>query len=533
VTTPRLISIRSYTRLLSPVLVTACATLLACTMTNRSVAEEPSAETHSDPIAHHAGDSIHDQHPTLFWLVAESLSDTISRPHDPLVHLLSELLDEQHVEPETELSEQAIGLQPVPERPPLLLELNEQFLAPGQLEPGIELPTGAVWRPSVWVFGSFRTGINYFDNRGPGRPVSEWASRLDLFTQLNLSGTERVLVGLRPLDQEQGNRRVFQSRDFLGGDTRDGWNDDIQTLFFEGDLGEIFPNLDRTDSEMLDIGFSVGRQTLVLQRGLLINEDRIDAVTLTRNTLYGGGNLNLRITGFHAWNKVNRSDNSPDDRARLFGITTESDLALSTVNLDAVYLDTDDPSGSLLVGGLSATQRLNGFHNTYNTRFHLLASHPTNGETAAAGRGELVFSQISWTPHHSYDLVYVNGFWANGQFSSAARGPLAGGPLGQTGLLFSAAGLGRYGAPLSNAANNAVGGSIGYQVFFDELRQQVVVELAGRTDTDNSGQAAMAAGIRYQKAIGQHLVFVIDSFIANSESRGTSPGARVELLTKF
>ena len=43
----------------------------------------------------------------------------------------------------------------------------------------------------------------------------------------------------------------------------------------------------------------------------------------------------------------------------------------------------------------------------------------------------------------------------------------------------------------------------------------------------------MAAGIRYQKAIGQHLVFVIDSFIANSESRGTSPGARVELLTKF
>ena len=284
---------------------------------------------------------------------------------------------------------------------------------------------------------------------------------------------------------------------------------------------------------MLDIGFSVGRQTLVLQRGLLINEDRIDAVTLTRNTLYGSGNLNLRISGFYAWNKVNRSDNNPDDRARLFGITTESDLALSTVNLDAVYLDTDDPSGSLLVGGLSATQRLNGFHNTYNTRFHLLASHPTNGETAAAGRGELVFSQISWTPHHSYDLVYVNGFWANGQFSSAARGPLAGGPLGQTGLLFSAAGLGRYGAPLSNAANNAVGASIGYQVFFDDLKQQVVVELAGRTDTDNSGQAALAAGIRYQKAIGQHLVFVIDSFIANSESRGTSPGARVELLTKF
>ena len=110
---------------------------------------------------------------------------------------------------------------------------------------------------------------------------------------------------------------------------------------------------------------------------------------------------------------------------------------------------------------------------------------------------------------------------------------MAGGPLGQTGLLFSAAGLGRYGAPLSNAANDAVGASIGYQMFFDDLRQQVVVELAGRSDTDSSGQAAIATGIRYQKAIGQHLVFIIDSFIANSESRGVSPGARVELLTKF
>jgi hypothetical protein len=357
--------------------------------------------------------------------------------------------------------------------------------------------------------------------------------RLDLFGQVNLSGTERVLVGMRPLDHEQGSGRTFQSIDFLTGDTRDGWNSDLQTLFFEGDLGELFPRLDPDDTGALDYGFSVGRQPLVLQRGLLINEDMIDAVTLTRNTLYGQGNLNLRISGFYAWNRINRSDNRPDPSARLVGITTESDFRLSTVNLDAVYLDTDDPAGSLLVGGISATQRLNGYQNTYNTQFHLLASFPTAGETPAAGRGELLFSQISWTPHHTHDLLYVNGFWAIDQFSSVARGPLAGGPLGQTGLLFSAAGLGRYGAPLSNSANKAIGGSIGYQMFFDDLRQQVVFELGGRTDTDGTDQGAFATGARYQKAIGQHVVFIIDTFVAHSESRGTSQGARVEFLTKF
>jgi len=532
VNTVHLILPRLAIRLPWLVLVLGCASLLTSVVTAPAAADEPPAETAAAAMEHD-NDPVHDDESTFFWSLAEALSDVVSRPHDPLVQLLGDLLDAQHVEPATELSDEPLGLQPIPERPRLLIELNEAFLGSGQLEQGVELPTGAVWRPSIWVFGTFRSGINYFDSRGAGPPVSEWANRLDLFSQLNLSSTERVLVGFRPLDEEQGNRRVFQSHNFQSGDTRDGWNDDIQTLFFEGDLGEIFPDLDRADSEMLDYGFSVGRQPLVLQRGLLINEDMIDAVTLTRNTLYGDGNLNLRISGFYAWDKVNRRDNNPDPSARLVGITTESDFPVSTVNIDAVYLDTHDPAGSLLVGGLSATQRLHGYHTTYNTQFHLLASYPTDGETPAAGQGELFFSQVSWTPHHSHDLVYVNGFWANGQFSSAARGTLAGGPLGQTGLLFSAAGLGRYGAPLSNAANDAVGASIGYQMFFDDLRQQVVVELAGRSDTDNSGQAAIATGIRYQKAIGQHLIFIIDSFIAGSESRGVSPGARVELLTKF
>ena len=34
-----------------------------------------------------------------------------------------------------------------------LVIFGDPFLAPGNLSAGFELPTGAVWQPSLWVFG--------------------------------------------------------------------------------------------------------------------------------------------------------------------------------------------------------------------------------------------------------------------------------------------------------------------------------------------------------------------------------------------
>ena len=126
------------------------------------------------------------------------------------------------------------------------------------------------------MFGTYRTGVNYFDNQSTTN-VTEWANRLDLFGQLNLTGTERVLVGIRPLDNENVNRRRFTGYDFRNGRSIDAWNVNVQTLFFEGDFGEIFPNIDPFDFLAQDYGFSVGRQPMSFQQGLLVNEDMIDA----------------------------------------------------------------------------------------------------------------------------------------------------------------------------------------------------------------------------------------------------------------
>jgi len=479
---------------------------------------------------------VPEEEASLACRITEGVLETLAKPAKPLSHGLSVFLEAEHDEPRTQLDQHAIGIQPGHERPPLLIESGEKFLGVGFLDQGVQLGTGAVWRPSLWVFGTYRTGINYFDSGAAGH-VGEWANRLDLFSQLNLSGTERVVLGLRPLDKEQNSTRNFSGYDFDRNRRRDGLNGDIQTLFFEGDFGEIFPNLDPHDTRALDYGFSIGRQPLSFQQGLLLNEDRIDAITVTRNTLTGAGNLNLRATAVYAWNEINRNNlagnNLRDGDGQLIGLFTESDFRNNTVNADVAYVWSDNGVDDLLVAGLSGIRRFSGFRNTYNSSLQILASFPTNGETNLAGQGELLFSQLSWTPHHTHDLVFLNSFWAIDQFTSASRGTLAGGPLGQTGLLFSAAGLGRYGAPLSNQASNVAGASLGYQMFFDHAHQQIVFEVGGRQDTDQTDQAAAAAGIRYQKKLDEHWIVVADGFVSKREGRDIGQGGRVELQMKF
>lgn len=440
---------------------------------------------------------------------------------------------EQSREPESgsRLSDIPIPLQveDVPDRPSLLLELGEPFLGAGPLGPEIELPTGAVWRPSLWVFGTHRMAVQTVDD-GATR-VSEWAHRLDVFANLKLSASDRLLVGLRPLDRDNRFTGVSFEPD---GDFQDEFNAVVRTLFFEGDMGELFPKFDVEDTRMLDIGFSVGRQAVLFQDGILINSGGLgnpDAVSLVRNNLQLPGTSNVRISVFYAWDNVYRDDNRLDPDAQLFGLFTETDFPATTIDLDLVYLEAGEDTGDALFAGLRGVQRIGPF----NTTLTLNASFPLERETPQTSRGTLVFNEISWTPPHTQDVLYLNTFWGIGEFSSAIRGPETGGPLGRTGILFAAVGLGRYGAALGNRADNAVGGSLGYQKFFDGTRTQLIVELGGRENTNNQEdeRGAVAAGLRYQQAVGRHFVVQVDAFGAVQEARDPAYGARIEWLTKF
>jgi hypothetical protein len=476
--------------------------------------------------------------------------------------------DEGHGESESRFSDEPIPLAEIPDRPPPLIEIGPDFLGTGNINQGFELPTGAVWTPAFMVFGTIRTATQGIESGVADARFAEAVGRLDLFGNLYLTQTERAVIGISPFNDEGR----FTSYTFLnevdgvdanpeGEDFQEELNARITTLFFEGDLAELFPKLDWDDSSPLDYYISVGRQPLSFQDGMLINEDILDMVGLTRANMKVSNFVNTRVAAVFGWNDVNRHSgftgpgfgacetfieaaatgggsvgNCRDDSALLFGLFTETDTRKRTVELDAMYVLADDQTGDGVYAGLGTTQRIGEYNNT----FRVVGSYPVGDETPFNRAGVLVHNQFGFTPHHTYNWAYINLFGGIGNYRSAARGPAAGGPLGQTGILWAAVGLGRFGAALGNQADESVGGGIGYQMFFGKTRrQQLILEAGGRytygsfdeNDEFPIFEQNIAAGAaRFATAFGRRGVLSLLGFGAyDFEVSQPNFGARVEV----
>ena len=425
----------------------------------------------------------------------------------------------------------------IPERPERLTIFGEPFLGTGELGEGFEVPGGAVWRPRLHLYGTYRTAVQAFHDGDT--TFSEWANRLDLFGNLQLTATERIVAGFQFLhDQDTGEFAGYNfnpEEDPLGRGDRglvdDAFNTDLRTLFFEGEIGQLAPDLrgyESEDFDNLDIGFSVGRQPLFKQDGLLIN-DTVDSVGLTFNNLRIPGGSNLQLTGMYGWNEIHRGDNREREQQHLFGLFGRTDLPSNTLQGDLLYMVDDVTGDNGVFWGLGSIQRMGHF----NTTFRVLGSHATNDETAAVRDGYLLFGEVSWTPAYTHDNAYITGFWGIDQFTSAARGPLTGGPLGQVGITFAAIGLGRYGAPITNNPRDAVGGAVGYRWLLDDRRTHVTLELGGRTSTEAQGDGITALTGRFQKALGRRTIVQFDLFGSLQESGDPGYGGRVEFRFTF
>ncbi len=419
----------------------------------------------------------------------------------------------------------------LPARTAPIIELGQSFLGSGEIKPGFTLPTGAVWQPALWLFGGYRTALDAFD-RGDGQPrTSEWVNRLDLYFNLQLSGTERVLWGLQPLSHNADFTGYFF--DPGDGEYHNAVNERTTTLFFEGQLSQLFPGLDPDNQGRWDYGFAVGRQPLFFQEGIMLN-DSVDAIGVSRESIILPGVVSGRVTGIYGWDNIHRGDNIRDDSARLYGLFTEWDLRASTIDLDIAYVSADKDAagkgGDGLYLGAGAVQRIGGL----NTAFWLNTSKALDEESPAISDGTVVLAEVSTTPRRTDNVAYLDAFWGIDDYTSAARDPTAGGPLGRTGLLFSAVGLGRYPAALGNQAARSAGAAVGYQMFFNGERTQLTVELGTRRGTeDGAPEDMVAVGARLQHALGRRVLVQLDGFLAQGEVSDRSWGLRSELAVRF
>ncbi|MCA8927534.1 MAG: hypothetical protein KDC18_05640 [Alphaproteobacteria bacterium] len=415
----------------------------------------------------------------------------------------------------------------LPKRSSPLIEIGPHFLGRGNLPKGWVLPTGAVWQPAFWVFGSSRTAYDFVESRNGGEDLSEVTSRLDLFGNLQLSGTERVLVGISPL-RTGGDFTNYQIEPGDGDGFNRHFNLELTTAFFEGELGEIFPGLDPEDKGAYDISFAIGRQPIFFQEGALVN-DTIDALAVNRDTIVIPNLVvDWRMTGLVGVNDIHRADRRRHSGDIMLGWFNELNFRERTVNFDTIVIATQDSPGAYL--GVSTVESLG----VWNLALRLNGSLALKDETPAVRDGVLGLVEISRTLPHSDHIVYLNGFAVGGNFSPAALDPSAGSALGRAGILFASAELGRYGAALSGETSDTLGGSLGIQMFFNNGRTQLIFEGGGRYEANEDVGSAVAVGAQLRQAFGRRVEFRSDAFYTVQEGRGgDGVGVRAEIAVNF
>lgn len=423
---------------------------------------------------------------------------------------------------------------PIPSRPHLMLEVGDKFLDTGNLARGVKIPLlGTVWQPRLWSYLTLRSSLQYFDV-GTADKTFEWANRADFFFNLQLTGTEKIILGIRPLDINRF--REFSGYNFVDGNGRDrgwfeNWNTQIRTLFMEGDIGSLIPNLDKEGYGWIDFGYTVGRQPIIFQEGILINDD-LDAVGLTRNNLRPPGFSNLRISGLWAWNDVDRTNavvTNPNSDPQLFALFTNADFRYSTINWDMLYVNDNLEPGDAFYNGFALIQRVGH----YSVTIRANTSWAFQEDTAAVADGALLSAEFSKNIHRSDDIAYWNFFTSIENYTQAGREPIVGGPLAALGILFASPNLGGYGAEMSPLANRVAGTAIGYQAFWDDHRRNLTLEFAMRRDLSGGNQHDYGFGFQGQQAISKYFQAQLEGFWTVRENNDDNKGSRFEFLVQW
>lgn len=430
----------------------------------------------------------------------------------------------------------------LPERNPPIYEWNLPFLGPGNIISGFKIPTGEVWQPALWVFGTAQSSAGVFnDGIHPGR---EYASgRVDIFGNLQLTPTERVVIGFTPFSQGPNLGTGLLHVDGQGTQFVDALNPNIQTFFFEGDLSQLFPGIDANNRKDLDIGFAIGKQPIFFQEGIMIN-DNIQALGITKDTIQIPGlTQDMRVTGVYGWGDIRRGDvlPLPDHSAQLLGVFTETDLRKNVVTFDMAYLASDNPrdpvtgqqfGGSGFFWGASSTQRFGDI----NTAFRINTSTALDAKGPFIDDGVLLLAEISRTLPGGTNILYANFFGTLGNYTSAARSAQVGGPLERVGILFVPLAAGLAGSPIAGDANHAVGGAIGYQMFFGP-RKQLTIEGAIKeyTNGDIPGvrESAAAVGAQYVQAITARTSVRGNAFVLDTDMGHFGYGLAVGTTTRW
>jgi len=397
--------------------------------------------------------------------------------------------------------------------------------------------------PAFIVAGDFRIAAAQYDKGGP--PVngkteqSEIAARLNLDMDLQLTPTERIHAFTRPIDKNNSFTR-YLIRGQVEDKFVDNFDFNLDTLFFEGDLGAMAQGLTGRTNHV-DLPVAVGRTPIVTQNGVWI-EDAIDgaAFSITAKNSPSLDISNMDFTFFAGFHNVNTAADS-GTKNKLFGFAGFADLLRGYLEYGYGYLDSDVSGHSYSNVTVAFSKRYRGRLANSVRLIGNFGQKGVNGVKTADGLLVLVENSLVPRRHFGFDVSafnplnfvpYFNLFAGFKSPQSLARGGDSGGVLRNTGINFESDGLTGY-PTLDATARDSYGGAVGVEYLFG-LDRQIVVEgsVVERRSNNTSGDQ-YALGARYQHPFTKTWILRLDAMKGWRQGQKDIYGARVELRRKF
>jgi len=392
-------------------------------------------------------------------------------------------------------------------------------------------------RNQFLVYGDLRNAVAYSDVGGQSR--GQVVSRLNLDFDWKITATERLHMFVRPIDDGANFTRYEFSGDNRGSDVEEDF--DIETLFFEGDVGAILGGI-TGEYASFDLPFAVGRIPLFLQNGIWVEEafDGFAVSTVAKNSPKFDI-TNFDVTFFAAFNDVDsraildENGQRDDKAANLYALTTFMDVGRGYLEAGWGYVDdrvTNNGDHSYHNFMIGFTKRYGGWLSNSVRFVGNFGQDPGAGFNQTAD-GYAVLIENSLITHKPSTLVpYFNFFYGSDSPQPLARNE---GLLKNTGINFEGDAMGGP-AALDDSARNTFGAAFGIEYLF-QLNRQIVFEFA--TVQASSSKPSVASGdayaaqIRFQNNLGLAWLFRTDMFYAWNDDIDDGSGIRFELRRKF
>ena len=463
-------------------------------------------------------------------------------PYDPKVFRPDPSYDDKPYDAQKQLDVYG-GKRDIDEPRPLL-ELGRTLYLEGPLPGGYNIiGSKNLVNPSLQAYGDLRTAVAFNDNGNV--ETAQVATRLNLDVDLQLTSTERVHAFLRPFDQNgQFSRYEFGGDDHLRG--KGIFDLNVDTLFFEGDIGSIMTGL--TDTyKSYDLPVAAGLMPLIFQNGVWV-EDAITggafAIPAMNSQMLGISNMDISF--FAGFDKVStpaiRDDRNAfaDHSINVYGVAAFIEANQGYWEAGFGRVDGEDGFDELSYNSATVafTRRYGGLiSNSVRGIWTFGQNRDRNRQQTADGTILLIESSL--ITHLPSTLVpYLNVFAGFDRPQSLLRDAGAGGVLKNTGINFETDGLTGF-PKLDDTGQNTWGGAIGLQYLFN-LDQQIVVEAATVqliSDDVELGRPApgeqYAVGIRYQLPLTKALIFRTDAIYGWRDEVQDIAGVRGELRLKF